>query len=663
MTIKKSKSKFEEFKPDKSFFQSIALIPVFALVGLGADGLSSSCYGPEEAFKALGNYQHLILLVALLSSLTIWALSASYCQIIEKFPRGGGGYLVASKLLSPMLGLISGCALLVDYVLTITISVASGVDAVFSVFPAEHIHLREPAKILSVIGLTLLNLRGIKESVFPWVPIFVLFVVTHAFAFVWGFFHHGDELVSVAQTTMVQAGEVSESLGMWGLMVLLLKSYSMGAGTYTGIEAVSNGMSIIKEPKVPNAKRTMVYIALSLGLTVLGLVICYLLYHVQPQENQTLNAVLMGQIGNEMGTHIGPVFKSVTIFSEMALLFVAAETGFLGGPQILANMAVDRWFPHKFMTLSDRFVMRHGLIMMGGAASLVMLYTSGSVDILVVLYSLSVFITFTLSQTGMVLYWWRNRHLNPKWLKRFLVNGFGVLLTIFILISLTIIKFAEGAWLTLLVVGLLFTLGICIKRYYQNFTHVLSKFHRTIPARLPTFYVPPNPQDMQTAVLLVSGIHGLAQHSIANVIQFFGDSVHHFVFLHIGLIDTESFKGEEEILALKDQMNHEVQKVVKTMKEKGYSAEGKISIGVDIADEIEKLAVDVSEKYPHCIFYGGQLVLPRDTFITRYLHNQTLYAIQRRLLDMQLPLIIVPVYLKYKDEKTMSFVSLITRKK
>ena len=149
---------------------------MFAWVGLGADGLSSSCYGPEESFKALGGNTHLSLFVALACVITIVAICASYSQIISLFPTGGGGYLVASKLLSPSAGVVSGCALLIDYVLTVTISVASGADALFSLFPDSAQHFKLGFAVAGVVGLTLINLRGVKESVLIWVPIFTVFV-------------------------------------------------------------------------------------------------------------------------------------------------------------------------------------------------------------------------------------------------------------------------------------------------------------------------------------------------------------------------------------------------------------------------------------------------------------------------------------------------------
>ncbi|MGC1455075.1 MAG: amino acid permease, partial [Nitrospirota bacterium] len=173
---------------DSSIFHKLSLIAFFAWVGLGADGLTSSCYGPEEAFLAFHGHIYLSVFVALMSGITVFVIAASYSQIIELFPSGGGGYLVASKLLSPTAGMVSGSALLIDYVLTITVSVASGADALFSFLPQVWLPYKLMFAIAGILMLTVMNMRGVKESVLPLVPIFITFVVTHAFIICYALF-------------------------------------------------------------------------------------------------------------------------------------------------------------------------------------------------------------------------------------------------------------------------------------------------------------------------------------------------------------------------------------------------------------------------------------------------------------------------------------------
>src|SRR5215216_2019867 len=187
---------------DANLFHKVSLVALFAWVGLGADGLSSSCYGPEETFKTLGANPHLAIFVALASVVTILAICASYSQIISLFPTGGGGYLVASKLLSPAAGVVSGSALLIDYVLTIAISAASGADALFSLASPSWLVWKIPFALAGVVGLTLINLRGVRESVMLWVPVFFVFIGTHAFAIIYALATHSAGLSGVAVSTV-----------------------------------------------------------------------------------------------------------------------------------------------------------------------------------------------------------------------------------------------------------------------------------------------------------------------------------------------------------------------------------------------------------------------------------------------------------------------------
>jgi len=632
---------------DRSVFQRLSLIAFFAWVGLGADGLSSSCYGPEEAFLALQGHNYLSLFVALASAITVLLISASYTQIIELFPSGGGGYLVASKLLSPNLGMISGCALIIDYVLTISISVVSGADALFSFLPSQWYPFRLYFAILGVCVLTVMNARGVKESVLPLVPIFMIFVLTHFFVIVYSLLVHIPDVSQMIASTARDIEVTRAQAGFAGIFFLIMRAYSMGAGTYTGIEAVSNSISILREPRVETARKTMRYMSWSLAFMVLGLMIAYLLFNVMDQPSKTLNAVLFENITHTWASPWGNMFVWVTLISEAMILFVAAQAGFLGGPGVIANMALDRWFPTKFASLSDRLVAQNGVILMGFAAFLTMLFTHGSVHVLVVLYSINVFITFCFSQAGMVRYWWHVREAIRSWKKKILVNGLGLLLTSFILVSVITLKFYEGGWITLMITSALISVAVIIKRHYIHTAKLLQRLESLVQTasldvgRIPK--EPPYDPKAKTAVLLVNGFNGLGLHTLFNVIRFFGNEFKNFVFIQIGVIDAGNFKGLEEVDRLRAQVSKEIERYLNYMRNNGYFAEGLSAIGIDIIDEIEKVSFGVLQKYPGAVFFGGQLVFPEDTFLTRWLHNYTVFAMQRRFYQKGIPFVILPI--------------------
>ena len=638
---------------DTSIFHKLSLIAFFAWIGLGADGLSSSCYGPEEAFIALQGHTHLSVFIALMTAATIFIIAASYSQIIELFPTGGGGYLVASKLLSPAAGMVSGSALLIDYVLTITISVASGADALFSFLPAVWLPYKLSFAMFGVLALTVMNMRGVKEAVLPLVPVFLTFVITHAFIIGYAIVVNAGKFGDVVSATRIDMAKTQAELGLGGMIFLLLRAYSMGAGTYTGIEAVSNGLPILREPKVRTGKRTMRYMAVSLAVVVMGLMVAYVLYKVSPVEGKTLNAVLFDRMTNDWG-RTGAIFVLITLLSEAVLLFVAAQTGFLDGPRVLSNMALDRWFPTKFAMLSDRLVAQKGILLMGGAALVTMVLTGGSVKYLVVLYSINVFITFFLSQLGMVRHWWQVRG-EDHWKKKLFINGVGMTLTFFILLSVTALKFHEGGWITVMLTGSLVSLALLTRRHYQNTFDMLHRLEELVTVAESTCPINPektrveqersvkyDPQD-KTAVLLVNGFNGLGLHTLFSVIRLFGGTFKNFVFIQVGVVDAGNFKGAEEVALMKESVQKDLDRYIHYMRCHGYYASAYSSFGTDVADEVEHIMPEVLERFPNAILFGGQLVFPKANIFSNIFHNYTIFAVQRRFYSQGIPLVVLPI--------------------
>lgn len=633
---------------DQSIFHSMALLPFFAWVGLGADGLSSSSYGPEEAWHVLHGHPHLGLFVALGTAITVFVLSAAYTQIIELFPGGGGGYLVASKLLSPTWGMVSGCALLIDYVLTIAISIAAGADAIFSFLPPGMVGLKFYSILAGIGLLTILNLRGVKESIGFMVPIFLVFVVTHAFGISWAIGTHMADFPSLVQETHHEVSSSASQLGIFGLFFLIMKAYSMGAGTYTGIEAVSNGLNILREPRVKTGKRTMRYMSWSLAITAVGLFLAYLFYGVTKVEGKTLNAVLFEKMSAGWGQG-GSTFVWVTLFSEAAILFIAAQAGFIGGPRVLANMALDRWLPSKFAMLSERLVSQNGILYMALLALGVVALTHGSVGMLVVLYSINVFITFTLSMLGMVRHWWQVRDKEPHWKRKLTVVVGASGLSGFILAFVVIFKFDQGGWITLIVTGGTIAISWWVKRHYRETKKLLRRLESLVRAAgqgadkdepLPEVEYDPKGK---TAVLLVNGYNGLGLHTLFNIQRMYSGVYKNYVFVYIGVVDAGNFKGIEEMEALQTNIKEQADRYVAFMRRHGSYAEAYTDVGTDVVSETIDIAPRILEKFPNAVFYGGQLVFPEETFFSRLLHNNVVFALQRRFYNKGLPFVILPI--------------------
>ncbi len=633
---------------DPRIHHSMALIAFAAWVGLGSDGLSSSSYGPEEAFLQLAEHRHLALYLVLATIATVFLISTAYSQVIELFPTGGGGYLVATKLLGPTAGVVGGSALVVDYVLTIAISVASGCDAIFSFLPPEWRAWKIVAALTIVTLLTSLNLRGVKESVAVLTPIFLTFVVTHVVLIVYGILTHGTELVPLVGETVQETRTAVDQLGLWTVVALFLRAYSLGGGTYTGIEAVSNSTDILREPKVETGKRTMLYMSISLAFTAGGILLCYLLNDVQHETGKTLNASLWEGITQSWrvgGTSIGPVIVWITLLSEGALLFVAAQTGFLAGPRTLASMAVDLWVPKRFAHLSERLVTQNGIVTMGVAAGLVMLYTGGAVKILVVMYSINVFIAFTLTQAGMARHWWTTRGTQEHWRRRFIIASIGTLVCAGILVLTAVLMFDRGVWATLIVTGVLIASCFLVRRHYRRVRQLLSSLDEVLTnLPMPEPKSPPElGPDGPTAIVLVESYAGLGIHTLLSIQRLFPRHFKNFVFSSVGLVDSGQFKGVHDVQALEDKVRVGLEKYVQLANRMGYYAEYRITLGTDLIAELEGQCHDLIKEFRRPVVFAGQLVFQRENVFTRSLHHETSFSIQRRLQFTGIQVIILPI--------------------
>jgi hypothetical protein len=392
----------------------------------------------------------------------------------------------------------------------------------------------------------------------------------------------------------------------------------------------------------------MRYMAISLSFLVFGLMLNYLFYKVNFQPGKTLNAVFFQQATSLWGFKISYAFIFIALMSEATLLFVAAQTGFIDGPRVLSNMAVDRWFPTRFSMLSDRLVIQNGILIMSALALLLMAFTGGSVRFLVVLYSINVFITFSLSQLGMVRHWWISRFEVKKWRRKLLVNGVGLVLTASILVSMVLFKFQEGGWITLLITGALVGLAILIKRHYLGVAKMMHRLNDLVisaeePVHMEAAKIPSFDAHAKTAVILVNGFNGMGLHTLFGVIRLFAGVFKNFVFIQVGVVDAGNFKGHQEMERLHAHVHNDLSRYVKFMEKQGYYAQGISAIGVDVVEEAMKLSADILKKFPGAVFFGGQLVFPKDSFLLRFLHNYTVFALQKRLYREGALFVILPI--------------------
>ncbi len=637
---------------DPNIFHKLSLVALLAWVGLGADGLSSSSYGPDEAFRAVLGHEYLALYLAALTTFTVVLLSYSYTFVVEHFPSGGGGYVVASKLLGPLPGVVSGSALVVDYLLTITLSICSGVDAILSFLPLGWQPYKVPFDLGILAVLLVLNLRGVKESVKVLLPVFLVFIASHLLLILYGVANHILALPEIARTGHEAMTRDVSQIGALAVFLLFMRSYSLGAGTYTGIEAVSNGLQILKEPRVATAKRTMAYMALSLAFTAGGILVCYLLWHASPQEGKTMNAVLLEKVMGSWtlaGWDVGTWLVIITLISEGALLFVAAQTGFIDGPRVLSNMAMDSWMPHGFANLSERLVTKNGVILLAAASASLMIYAKGKVSFLVVLYAINVFITFSLTQISMAKMWVEQRRAERRWLAKTALHLVTLLLCVAILAITTYEKFAEGGWLTFVITSGLIALSILVHGHYRNVQREIAELDlilQDVPTGGAAPVVAAVDCNAPVAMLMVSGYGGLGVHALLSIQRLFPGYYRDVVFLSVGVVDSGHFKGRTEVDSLRVSTEEGLQRYADFARRLGFAAEYRYRMGTDVILEAEQLCHDAQREFPKGVFFLGKLVFAQEKFWYRFLHNDTAFAVQRRLQFSGLPTIILPIRMR-----------------
>jgi hypothetical protein len=367
---------------------------------------------------------------------------------------------------------------------------------------------------------------------------------------------------------------------------------------------------------------------------------------VRPAAGKTLNAVLLEQLVGGWPGWMGSTFVKLALTSAAALLLIAAQAGFLDGPRVLANMALDRWMPARFTALSDRFVTQNGVLIMGFASLGVLLFTRGEVELLVVLYSINVFITFSLSQAGMVRHWWQVRREDPSWGWRLAINAVGFTLTFSILVTLTWMKIFSGGWVTIVMTTALIATAFAVRRHYDGVRKQIANLDSIVQAaELPA---QPGAKDFaptsnRTAVILVNGFNGLGLHTLLGAVRLFGGGFRRMVFVQIGILDAGNFKGSDEIERLRAHVKQEAERYVRFVRTRGGEAEAVTAVGHEVLDELGKLVPELIERNSNVIFFTGQLVFERETFLTRWLHNYTAFALQRRLFLRGLPCAIVPI--------------------
>jgi amino acid transporter len=437
-------------------------IPIF-----GLDALSSAAYGPEAALSLLIPLGLLGVRYIVPVSLAIITLLVivyfSYLQTIAAYPTGGGSYTVARSNLGAFPGLLAAAALLTDYILTVAVGISAGVGALVSAIPSL-----QPHTVLLCVAIllliTILNLRGVREAGIIFMIPTYLFVGTLLIMIIGGLIRvilsHGHPL---PVATLPTPGPVTASVTYW----LLLKVFASGCTALTGVEAVSNGVRAFREPGVKNAQRTLTIIIAVLAILLAGisyLVRAYGITATDPGQagyQSVLSLLLLAVFGKGL-------FYYLTIASILVVLSLSANTAFADFPRLCRAIALNNYLPHLFGYRGRRLVYTYGIVILAISTGFLLILFGGVTDRLIPLYAVGAFLAFTLSQSGMVIHWFKKR--GPRWVRSMLINGLGAFVTGITVIVVLVAKFTQGAWITVIFIPLVILFFRRVRRHYHNVT-------------------------------------------------------------------------------------------------------------------------------------------------------------------------------------------------
>ncbi len=495
------------------------LTKTMGLAVFSSDALSSVAYGTEEIMfalmvggAALLNY---LLPIALAIVILVAIVATSYYQTIHAYSSGGGAYIVAKDNLGTYPGLVAGAALLIDYVLTVTVSVSAGIAAITSAFPALRSHTVVLC-LIAILLITVVNLRGVRESgkIFS-VPVY-LFI--------------GSLLLLIAASFMkslsvphIEYKGLTTTASTIFPIFIILRAFASGCATLTGIEAVSNGVRAFRAPEAKNAGITLVWMAVTLGVLTIGIAYFAHYYRILPNENETVLSQLARMVFSK-----GIIYYLIQ-FATALILILAANTSYADFPRLSSIMANDRYLPRQLSNRGDKLVFSNGILILGVMSAFLLVLFRGDTHLLIPLYAVGVFTAFTLSQAGMVRHWLREK--GAGWLKSTVINGVGTIVTAVVLVIIAVEKFSHGAWIVLVAIPMLVLLTQKVHSHYLSVAEQLS---------LQGCLTGENEYKHHSVIIPISGM----QQAVLNAIKYakaLSDDVT-AVYVYIDPVETQKMK-------------------------------------------------------------------------------------------------------------------------
>ncbi|MDX1667965.1 MAG: APC family permease [Limnobacter sp.] len=619
----------------------------YAWVAVGACGLASIAFGPEAAFMALGGQNHLLIFLGLLTAVCILLVSLTYFRVSELFPKGGGGYSMATQLLGPYVGVVAGAALLVDYVLMVAMGISAASHLVFTFLPSDLYDLRFWLAMALMVALLLFHMQGRSLYLKPFKWLFTVFLGAHLVFILVALSDHFQDIGGIVERSVQGTQGHIEMAGLLAVIAVFAKGFFLGGGTYTGIEAASDCIQLSRyRQSAERRRKLLVYVACALAFAAAGFSVLYLLWGVTPEPARALNAVLFETVFAQFGWH--PTFVQLGAISliglEVAILLLASHVAFRVGPRVISTMAIDSWLPHQFRYLSDRLVVKNGIVLMGVLA-LVAIYLSGAdIRLLLVLFSINVFIVFSLSMAGLVVYWVKHRK-DVGALRGLCSALLGFSVSTAILLGTIVTQFSEGGWFTVLITSGVVGACVWIRAHYRSTRKRISVIDEEFAntpygsEQTPTELDP----EGNTAVFVVGNSRGGGMHAFLWVQRMFPGHFKNFIFINARTVDAQAYGGREAMEAMRTDASVSLNFFVNFCRSHGLRARSHLGFGTDAVESLTGLAKDIGQEFPNAIFFTSKLVFEEENAMTRLLHNQAALELQRRLHNAGQQMVILPM--------------------
>jgi amino acid transporter len=600
------------------------------LAVFASDAISSTAYATEEILVILAltgtmAYLGLSVPIAIAISILLIIVTVSYRQTIFAYPNGGGAYIVARENLGETAALVAGSALLTDYVLTVAVSISSGVAQIISAFPSLT-DFRVPMAVGIIAFVTLMNLRGVRESgtVFA-VPTY-FFLIMMFLTIAVGFYRWANGTLGVV-TGVEFVTETAAPLTLF----LIMRAFSSGSTALTGIEAISNGITAFREPKSKNAARTLVVMSTLLVILFLG--ITFLSRHIEaiPSHEETIISQLARTVyGN------GSILYLFVIAGTALVLLMAANTSYADFPRLAALQAADGFLPRQLTYRGGRLVFSWGIVTLALAASLLVIVMRASTTALIPLYAIGVFLSFTLSQSGMVIHYRKVGKLQPgeivklpdskleydsKWRLHMLISGVGATLTFIVMLIFAITKFASGAWVVIIIIPTLVFIFSRIHRHYKDVAQALSLENAHFQIKT----------DKVVTLLLVDGVH-MGTLQMVNFAKSLGNP---WKALHVGVNPEKAritqekwdeYIGDDNLIVLQSPYRH-------------------------LMAPIREYVMNILREQPDAIVHIVMGHLAMDSVLTQALHQNTSLILNLGLTGLErIVVTIVPLQIRHGEE-------------